>query len=149
VFLLDTCVISHLSPAETRPDRTIADWLRRNGEHCYLSVVTITEIAYGIAWARHRGATAKAARLQVWHEQVITLHGERILPIDGEIALRAGALLAIARAAGSAPNTEDAWIAATAELRGLCVLTFNAADFRSLGVAFTNPRTDRPPDVTV
>ena len=108
----------------------------------------MTEIAYGIAWSRHRGATAKAARLQAWHEEVIALHSERILPIDGDIALRAGALLAIARSAGSAPNTEDAWIAATAELHGLQVLTFNDVDFRCLGVAFTNPRTALPPDLT-
>jgi hypothetical protein len=146
VYLLDTCVISHLSPEQSRPDRTFTEWLRRNGEHCYLSVVTMTEIAYGIAWSRHRGATAKAARLQAWFEEMMDLHSGRILQIDGDIASRAGALLAIARAAGSAPNTEDAWIAATAELHGLQVLTFNDADFRPFGVAFRNPQTSPPPD---
>ena len=145
MYLLDTCVISHLSPEQSRPNPTITEWLRRNGEHCYLSVVTITEIAYGIAWSRHRRATAKAARLQAWFEQMMDLHSGHILQVDGDIASRAGVLLAIARAAGSAPNTEDAWIAATAELHGLLVLTFNDADFRPFGVAFRNPLTDLTP----
>jgi len=147
VYLLDTCIVSHRSPVQSRHDRIVAEWLRRHGESCYLSVVTLTEIAHGIAWSRHRGATANAARLQTWLEETIDLHGDRILPIDREIALRAGALLSTARAAGSAPDTEDAWIAATAELHGLTVLTFNEADFRPLGVAFRNPLTDPPPDL--
>jgi predicted nucleic acid-binding protein len=57
-------------------------------------------------------------------------------------------LLAVARSAGSAPDTEDAWIAATAELHGLQVLTFNVADFRHLGVAYRNPLNNPPPDLT-
>jgi len=148
VYLLDTCIISHLSPEQSRPDKVVKAWLRRNGDHLYLSVVTMTEIAYGIAWSRHRGASAKAARLQAWLEEVVSSHGDRIYQIDSTIALRAGALLAIARSAGFAPNTEDAWIAATAECHGLTVLTLNDADFRPLGVPFLNPLTNPPPDVT-
>jgi|HubBroStandDraft_1064217.scaffolds.fasta_scaffold14699_5 predicted nucleic acid-binding protein len=106
----------------------------------------MTEIAYGIAWSRHRRATAKAARLQAWFEEMMDLHNGHILQIDGDVPSRAGVLLARARAAGSAPNTEDAWLAATAELHGLQVLTFNDADFRPFGVAFLNPPTNLPPD---
>ena len=124
----------------------MADWLRRNGEKCYISVVTLTELAYGVAWLRHRGANAKAARLGAWHEEMMHFHDGRIIPVDIDIARRAGVLLAITRAAGFDPDTEDAWIAATAEVHGMEVLTFNEADFRPMGVAFRNPLTDLPPD---
>jgi toxin FitB len=146
VYLLDTCVISDLSPQQSRPDRGSAEWLRRNEVRCYLSVVTLTEIAYGIAWLRHRRATAKAARLAAWCDELVLRHADRIIPIDTEIALRAGVLLSRARAAGIEPDAEDAWIAATADVRQMVVLTFNEADFQPLGVAWRNPRVELPPD---
>ena len=75
-------------------------------------------------------------------------HDDRIIPVDTAIAQRAGALMAVARATGFDPGTEDAWIAATAEIRGLEVLTFNDADFRPMGTPFRNPLTDPPPDIS-
>jgi predicted nucleic acid-binding protein len=120
-------------------------WLRTHGELCYLSVVSLTEIAYGIAWLRHRGATAKATRLSTWHQEVVTFHDGRIIQVTIDIAERAGRFLADARAAGFEPDTEDAWIAATADARGMEVLTFNEADFRPMGVSVRNPLKDPPP----
>jgi predicted nucleic acid-binding protein len=146
LYLLDTCVISELAPGRSQPQRDLADWLGRNGRDCYISAVTLTELAYGVAWLRHRGATAKAARLVAWQEEMVRFHAGRIIPIDIDIAVRAGALLSIARAAGFDPDTEDAWIAATAELHGMEVLTFNEADFRPMRVASRDPLTDLPPD---
>jgi predicted nucleic acid-binding protein len=124
----------------------MVNWLRRNGDHCYLSTVTLTEIAYGIAWLRGRGATARAARLGDWLEQVIQFHESRILPVDIEIALQAGVLMATARAAGVEPDITDAWIAATAKIHSLEVLTFNMADFRPMAVACRDPLADPPED---
>ena len=122
-----------------------AEWLRRNGDFCYLSAVTLTEVAYGVAWLRHKGATARAARLGGWLEQVMQHHETRILPVDTDIALQAGLLLATARAAGVEPDTTDAWIGATAVVHRLEVLTFNMADFRPMGIACRNPMLDLPP----
>jgi predicted nucleic acid-binding protein len=56
-------------------------------------------------------------------------------------------LLARARAAGFEPDIEDAWIAASAELHGMIVLTFNDADLRPMGVPVCNPGSTLPPDV--
>jgi toxin FitB len=148
LYLLDTCVISELAPGRSQAHRDLADWLRRNGQDCYISTVTLTELAYGVAWLRHRGATAKAALLDAWQQEMLRFHAGRIIPIDIDIAIRAGALLSIARAAGFDPDTEDAWIAATAELRGMQVLTFNEADFRPMRATFRNPLADLPPDRT-
>ena len=146
MYILDTCMIFYLGPTQSRPEQTVRDWLRRNGDRCFLSVVSLTEIAYGIAWLRHRGATAKATRVQIWYEEIVAFHVDRILPIDVDIAVRAGTLMAKARAAGFDPGAEDSWIAATAEVRGMEVLTFNMADFRPMGIACRNPLTDLPPD---
>ena len=68
------------------------------------------------------------------------------MPVDGAIATRAGVLLANARGSGFQPKTEDSWIAATAEIHGMEVVTYNAADFRPLGVTFHNPSDELPPD---
>ena len=144
MYLLDTCVLSDLGPSQTSPDPAIRAWLRQHGERCSLSVVSMTEIAYGIAWLRHRGAAARASRLQSWYHEIANFHAERIFPIDLDIAARGGVLMARARAAGYEPSAEDAWIAATAEVHGLEVLTFNMSDFGPMAVTCRNPLTDLP-----
>ena len=78
-------------------------------------------------------------------DEVVSFHGEHILAVDADAALRAGVLLAMARAAGVELDLEDAWIAASAELHGMTVLTFNDADFRPMGVAVQNPGVQLPP----
>lgn len=77
---------------------------------------------------------------------MVQFHAARILPIDTDIALQAGILLATARAAGVEPDTTDAWIGATAKVHALEVLTFNMADFRPMAIACRDPSTDLPPD---
>jgi toxin FitB len=146
VYLLDTNVLSDLNPEKPGLNQQLLDWLRRHGELCYLSTVTLTEVAYGVAWLRTRGATARAARLGAWLEEIIRYHATRILPVDTDIALLAGVLLATARAAGVEPDTTDAWIAATAKVHDFEVLTFNIKDFRPMGVACRDPIADPPPD---
>lgn len=146
VYLLDTCVLSDLSPDKSKPDAALAGWLRRNGHDCYISAVSLTEIAYGVTRLRHRGATAKAARLAAWQEEVVLLHADRVLPVDLNVAIRAGVLLAVAQAAGFHPGTEDAWIAAKAELNALALLSFNEADFSAMNVPCRNPAANLPPD---
>lgn len=146
MYLLDTNVLSDLNPDKPGPNQHLVDWLRRHGDLCYLSTVTLTEIAYGVAWLRSRGATARAARLGAWLEEIIRVHEARILPVNTDIALQAGVLLATARAAGVEPDTTDAWIAATAKIHDLEVLTFNLADFRPMAIACRDPVADPPPD---
>jgi len=146
VYVLDTNIVSELSPERSAPHANVVAWLRRNGEHCYLSAVTLTEIAYGVARLRQRGAVAKARRLSAWLDDVVNLHGEHIIVVDTEVASRAGVLLAVARATGFEPDIEDAWIAASAELHGMTVITFNDADFKPMGVAVMNPGVALPPE---
>jgi predicted nucleic acid-binding protein len=146
MYLLDTNVLSVLNPDKPNPNKRLVDWIRRHGDLCYLSTVTLTEIAYGVAWLRSRGATTRAARLGAWLEEIIRFHETRILPVDTDIALQAGVLLATARAAGVEPDTTDAWIAATATIHNMEVLTFNLTDFHPMAIACRDPVADPPPD---
>ena len=104
------------------------------------------EISYGIAWLRHRQAGRKAALLQAWLDDVTTFHHSRIIMVVDDIALRAGQLLAKARAGGVEVSAEDALIAATADLRAMTVLTANARHFVPMGVRYVDPRVTLPPD---
>ncbi len=62
-FLLDTNVISMLSPSRVEAPNTFLEWLERADAEgrVFLSVVTIHEIEKGIALLDSKGATAKAA----------------------------------------------------------------------------------------
>jgi hypothetical protein len=45
VYLLDPHVLSDLNPDKPGPNQTLVNWLRRNGDSCYLGAVTLTGIA--------------------------------------------------------------------------------------------------------
>lgn len=147
MYVVDTSVLSHGSPLQTRPRVDVRTWLADNGDHLYLSVVTVTEITFGIEWLRHKGSTRKAAVLQSWLSDVLVFHAGRVIPINRDIATRAGTLLATARAAGTEIGIEDALVAATADRHGMTVLTDNLRHFRPTGVAAHNPFDSLPGDI--
>jgi predicted nucleic acid-binding protein len=66
-FLLDTNVVSMLSPSRVEATADFSDWLERIDREgrLFLSVVTIHEIEKGITLLEHKSATAKAAVLRV------------------------------------------------------------------------------------
>jgi predicted nucleic acid-binding protein len=145
-YVVDTDVLSATSPTASRAIPGLSDWLERNSEHLYLSVISLMEISYGIAWLRHREARRKAALLQAWLDDVMAFHRNRIIMIVDVVAVRAGQLLARARAGGVEVGAEDSLIAASAQLRGMTVLTANARHFMPMGVRCLNPRAGLPPD---
>ena len=49
MYLLDTDVISRTSPLSSADGRSLAAWLQRYGDQAYLSVVSLSEIQYGVA----------------------------------------------------------------------------------------------------
>jgi toxin FitB len=127
-FLLDTNVVSE--PMKARPNAGVLSWLAQVDEDSvFLSVVTITELRYGI----ERLATGKRRdRLAGWLRKDLTSRfGERILPVDLEIADACGRLVARSETAGRPIEARDAFIAATAEVRGLTLVTRNVSDFEA------------------
>ncbi|WP_431858381.1 type II toxin-antitoxin system VapC family toxin [Azospirillum sp.] len=144
-FVVDTNILSRTAPSQG-DGGALADWLERNSDALYLSAVTLMEVQYGVARLRHRGATRKAALLEAWLDDVLTFYGDCILPVDPEVARRAGDLLALAQANGTEPGSEDALIAATADLRGMTVVTENVRHFAPMRVAVADPRDRLPGD---
>ena len=138
MFVIDTDVISEGSPKE-QPRADIRHWLRQEGTKMFLSVVTLAELRRGIEFLRWKGATRKAMSLDMWERELASRFEERILPLDSATAVRAGELLGMAEAKGHMPGLIDAFIAATADLRGFTVVTLNRRHFRALGVAHREP----------
>ncbi len=139
MYLLDTDVISRTSPLSSAGGRSLAAWLQRHGDQAYLSVVSLSEIQYGVARLVQRGAHRRAAQLQQWINTVVDHYAARCLALDLATARRTGELLAKAEAEGHAPTFEDASLAATADLHQLIIVTFNLKHFRAFGVPFQEP----------
>lgn len=144
MYLIDTNVISAMSPVTAVQNREIIDWMNSTKAPLYLSVVTASEVQAGISRARRIGATAKALKLETWWGNVQAVYDGRILPLDLEIATEVGRMADEMRAFD--PTYEDAAIAATAKLHGLTVLTRNERHFTPLGVKVRNPFKSLPDD---
>jgi len=128
-YLLDTNVISE--PTKVRPNRGVLSWLAAvNEDSVFLSVVTVTEIRYGI----ERLAPGKRrSRLDIWlQKELIPRFEGRVLAIDLEIADACGRLVARSESAGRQLEPRDAYLAATAEVHGLALVTRNISDFEAV-----------------
>jgi len=136
MFLLDTNVVSELHKAGSgKADPNVVAWLSaRDAAACYVSAVTLMELDLGILLMERRDP-AQGARLRVWMEDhVLPEFSERTIPIDRAVAL------ACARLHVPDPRPErDAFIAASALVHGMTIVTRNVVDFAPMGVGVVNP----------
>ena len=140
-FLLDTDVISMLSPVRNTVPALFLDWLEHmdRENRVFLSVVTIHEIEKGIVLLDSKGATAKAADLRIWLLGLIADYGDEILGLDANGAVLSGRLEALSLAAGHHPGMADAVIAGIAKVNHLVVITRNTRHFLSFGIEAATP----------
>jgi predicted nucleic acid-binding protein len=140
-FLLDTNVISMLSPSAPVVPAPFLGWLEHmDGEgRIFLSAVTVHEIEKGIALLDHKGATAKAAGLRGWLSGLVGGYSDKILGLDTDAAAVSGRLEAGAIAGGHAPGMADAIIAGIAQAHDLVVVTRNIRHFLPFGVGVSSP----------
>lgn len=124
-FLLDTCVIAEW--IEPHPNPGVVAWLAGADEdRLFLSVVTLAEMRHGI----DRLEARRRSRLDAWLRDELPQRFEhRLLAIDPAIAAAWGALVAARDAARRPIHAMDAFIAATAMVHGLTVVTRTAGDF--------------------
>ena len=144
MYLVDTNVISAAAPS--RPaSPALVQWMDAHSAALFISAVTVAEIEDGIAKLRRERAARKSADLTAWLETVLHLYGDRILAFDAAIARIAGAMSDRARGLGHAPGLADVIIAATAQYRGLMILSRNLRHLEPLGVAVVDPFAKLPP----
>jgi predicted nucleic acid-binding protein len=137
-LLLDTNVLSE--GMKPRPNAGVVTWLATVDEdRVYISVVTLTELRYG---TERMAAGNRRKRLEDWLQSELPIRFDgRILPVDETIADASGRIVARSEAAGRPIEAIDAFLAATAEVHRLTLVTRNQSDFQSVLKTTLNPWT--------
>jgi len=103
----------------------------------YLSVVSLAELHYGI---ERLAIGAKRSRLEKWFaDELLGRFEGRIFVMDGMAAAEWGVIMARGERLGQPISEMDAWIAATAAVHGLTVVTRNVGDFTAHEGKLLNP----------
>jgi len=132
-YLVDTNIISEIRKGE-RCDPQVAHWWAGvDDDDLYLSVLVLGEIRQGIERVRPRDPR-KADVLEHWLDRVRGSFGERILPVDDEVAEEWGKM-----SAKRPLPMIDGLLAATAKARRLTLATRNVADMGDTGAWILNP----------
>ncbi len=136
MFILDTNVISELRKAgDGKADANVVAWLSSvDAGTLYLSTITLMEIELGVLRIERRDPL-QGARLRAWVDhRILPEFADRTLSVDVPVALRCAPLHV------PDPRPErDAFIAATALVHGMTIVTRNLADFAPIGVPLVNP----------
>jgi predicted nucleic acid-binding protein len=135
-FLLDTNVVSEW--VKPRPDPGVIEWLADADEdRLFLSVATLAELRYGV---ERLPVGRKSAQLREWLATELTSRFEgRVVVIDDTVAGAWGKLLAKADAAGRPMSTMDGFLAATAAVHQMTLVTRNEMDFAAAAIKTFNP----------
>ena len=135
MYLLDTNVVSELRKAGAgKADANVVAWAAKVPvPSLFLSAISIMELETGVLLIGRRDA-AQGKVLRTWLERnVLPAFEGRVFAIDTAVARRCAALHAPDRR-----SDRDAFIAATALVHGMTVVTSNVADFDSLDVSLYN-----------
>jgi predicted nucleic acid-binding protein len=138
MFLLDTNVLSDTTKQNPHP--AVSAWSRaQRSSTLFISAVSLAEAGYGI---ERLAAGRKAHGLRQWLSSVIADFGDRVLPIDAQVAVTQARIRRAAETARRAMPAMDAFLAATAEVHGLTLVTRNVRDFEAWGGPVFNPWGD-------
>ena len=135
-YLLDTCVISEL--VTKYPRLQVVDFVDAlDSDDVYLSVITIGEIAKGI---EKLPKSKRKQELNSWlKEDLLVRFDGKIIPLDTEVLMQWGILIARLELSGTTLPAVDSLIAATTLTHKLTLVTRNVDDFRGTEMEIVNP----------
>lgn len=136
MILLDTNVTSE--PQRQSPNARVVDWIDAQAlETLYLCGITVAELRAGIA------LMPAGKRRDGLHDnlekRLLPMFANRVLSFDMACTKAYAELLAKARAAGSAIEAADAFIAAVALANSFTVATRDTSPFEAAGLTVINP----------
>ena len=136
MFLLDTNVVSEF--VKPRPDERVVRWMNEIDEdQAFISVVSFAEIRRGIALLDEG---KRKQSLDVWLREDLPFRFEgRIIDIDRAVAEDWGTVISWAKRNGIGLSALDAFIAASARVRELTIVTRNTKDFAALSIPLADP----------
>jgi toxin FitB len=128
-FLLDTNAVSEW--VKPRPNPGLIAWMESADEdRVFISVVSLAELRYGV---ERLAAGHRRSRLDQWLRHELPLRFEnRILLVDADVAEAWGRTVSRSEAAGRPIGVMDAFLAATAEINQLTLITRNVSHFALL-----------------
>ncbi|MBX3570670.1 MAG: type II toxin-antitoxin system VapC family toxin [Rhizobiaceae bacterium] len=139
MFLLDTNVISELRVLG-RAAALVVSWSAAQDRRTFfLSAATVMELQYGALLLSRRDPRQGEPMMRWVNERVLPDFADRVLPMTSDIAMICAGL--------HVPNRRgerDAWIAATAIVHDLTVVTRNVRDFEGTGARLLNPWQPQP-----
>lgn len=134
-YLIDANVLSE--PTKPSPDPQVVNWLRAHEHDIAVDPVILGELRFGILILPQG---KRRAALETWFDAGVGR--VRCLPWEADTGITWAKLLARLRRAGRAMPIKDSFIAATALMHGLTVVTRNSLDFAYTGVKVVNPFTN-------
>ena len=138
MYILDTNVVSELRKAgDGKAHPAVVAWIAaRHAQDFYLSSITVMELEMGVLRIERCDAR-QGALLRRWFDtHVLPEFDDRILPVDGAVALRCARLHV-----PDSRSERDALIAATALVHGMTLVTRNTTDFNTTGARLADPWT--------
>lgn len=136
MFLLDTNVVSELRKVKAgKADKHVANWSKSvDANALFISVITVQEIELGVL-LKERKDKKQGALLRKWlDDHVIPAFAGRTLPIDATIAKKCAELNAVTPC-----PYRDSFIAATALVHRMSLVTRDVGDFETMGATLVNP----------
>ncbi len=128
-FLLDTNAVSEW--VKPRPNPGLMNWMQSADEdRIFISAVTLAEMSYSL---ERLSIGRRRSQLERWLQHDLPLRFEnRILPIDERVAQAWGVTISKGESRGRPIGVIDGFIAATAEIHDLTLITRNTSDFHFL-----------------
>ena len=136
MYLLDTNVLSELRKAKTEKiNESVEAWAKHvPATNLYLSVITVLEIELGVL-LKERSDNHQGKILRHWlTDHVMPTFRGRILAVDTSVAVRCASLHV-----PDPKSYRDSFIAATAIVHNMTIVTRNVSDFFQTGVNIINP----------